>query len=475
MLVSEQTNTLTDVFQTSVQEFKAGLRGELICPGDAGYDEARRVFNVMIDRKPALIARCAGVSDVISAVNFARANGLLVAVRGGGHHVAGYAVCDGGLVIDLSPMKGMRIDPEARTVRAEPGLTWGELNHDLQAFGLGASGGYVSITGIAGLTLGGGFGWLERKHGLACDNLLSVDIVTADGRFLTASATQHQDLFWGVRGGGGNFGVVTSFEFQVHPVGMVLSGLLIHPLEKAKEVVRFFREYSPTFPEELHRSVLFFSVPPAPFLPSEAQGAPVVAIALCYVGDLKKGGELLRPLREFGPPLVDIVQPMPFSVAQTSADILWPAGLHNYWKSTFLTDLSDDAIDTMVDRFAGAPSPHTVVVVGETGGALSRVGEEETAFAHRRWPNYFLVTSAWESPAQSEENIRWTREFWEEMQPFAANAIYVNFESWEGEDRVKAAYSPQTYDRLVELKNKHDPTNLFRLNLNIKPAVRQLP
>jgi FAD/FMN-containing dehydrogenase len=469
MLVSEQTNTMTDVFETNVQVFKASLRGELICPGDAGYDEARGVFNVMIDRKPALIARCAGVADVISAVNFARTNGLLVAVRGGGHHVAGYAVCDGGLVIDLSPMKGMRIDPEARTVRAEAGLTWGELNHDLQAFGLGATGGYVSITGIAGLTLGGGFGWLMRKHGLACDNLRSVDIVTADGQFLTASATQNQDLFWGVRGGGGNFGVVTSFEFQVHPVGMVLSGLLIHPLERAKEVLRLFREHAPTVPEELTWGVLFFSVPPVPFLPPEAHGAPVVAIALCYAGDLTTGERVLRPLREFGPPLVDAVQPMPFSVAQTSADILWPPGLHNYWKSTFLHDLGDDAIDTIVDRFASVPSPQTVVVVEEPGGAISRVGEEETAFAHRRWAYNFLVTSAWESPTQSEQNIGWTREFWEAMQPFAANAVYVNFESWEGEDRVKAAYSPQIYDRLVGLKNKYDPTNLFRLNLNIKP------
>jgi len=465
----------TSPIPAAIDEFEASLRGELIRPDDADYDEARQVFNVMIDRKPALIARCAGVADVISAVNFARTRNLLVAVRGGGHTVTGNAVCDGGLVIDLSGMKGIRIDPAARTVRAEPGLTWGELNHDLQAFGLGATGGYVSITGIAGLTLGGGLGWLVRKHGTASDNLLSVDMVTADGQFLTASPAQNQDLFWGVRGGGGNFGVVTSFEFQAHDVGMVLGGLLIHPLPRAKEVLRLLREHVPTVPDELTWGVLLFSVPPVPFLPPEAHGAPVVAIGVCYAGPIETGEQVVRPFREFGPPLMDLVQPMPYSAAQTMADILWPPGFHHYWKSNFLKDLSEDAIDTMVDHFATVPSPHTVVVVDHNGGgAISRVQEDETAFAHRGWTYNFLLTSAWADPADSEKNIRWTREFWGAMQPFAANAVYVNYMDREGEDRVKAAYGPRVYERLVALKNTYDPTNFFQLNQNIKPTVHRL-
>ncbi|HKC75928.1 MAG TPA: FAD-binding oxidoreductase [Chloroflexota bacterium] len=466
------TIATTALDEATIQAFRAGLRGELIRPDHPGYDEARKVFNTMIDKKPALIARCAGAADVISAVNVARTNHLLVAVRGGGHNITGNAVCDGGIVIDLSRMKGLRIDQAARSARAEPGLTWGELNHDLQAFGLGATGGYISTTGIAGLTLGGGLGWMVRKHGLACDNLLSVDVVTADGQFLTASATQNQDLFWGLRGGGGNFGVVTSFEFQVHPVGMVLAGLLIHPLPKAPEVLRFFREHVATVPDELTWGVLLFNVPPVPFLPPEAHGAPVVAIGLVYTGPLDTGEQVVRPLREFGPPLADLLQPMPYSAAQTMADILFPPGFQNYWKSNYLQDLSDDAIDTIVNHLASVPLPHNVVLVDHNGGgAISRVGADETAFPHREWTYNFLICSNATNAADAETNIRWTRGFWEAMQPFAAEAVYVNYLGSEGEDRVKAAYGSAQYERLVALKNKYDPTNLFRLNQNIKPSV----
>ena len=342
----------TVLAETVVEEFKTSLRGKLIRPGDEDYDEARTVFNAMIDRYPALIIRCAGIADVIDSVNFARDNNLLVAVRGGGHNVTGNAVCDGGIVIDLSQMKGMQVDPLARTVHAEPGLTWGDLNHDLQVFGLGASGGFVSITGIPGLTLGGGFGWLVRKHGLAMDNLLSVDIVTADGRFLTASSTQNSDLFWGVRGGGGNFGVVTSFEFQVHPVGTVLGGLVIHPVTSAKDVLRLLRENVDTVPDELTWGILLFRVPPVPFLPEKMHGVPVIAIGVCYAGPIEEGERVLKPLRDFGQPLADAIQPMSYSVAQTMADVLWPPGHHNYWKSSYLKDLSNDAIETLVGHFA---------------------------------------------------------------------------------------------------------------------------
>ena len=472
--MAAQNETTRGMFleEAAIQEFKTTLRGELLRPGEDGYDDARKVFNVMIDKKPALIVRCAGVADVINAVNFARTNKLLVAVRGGGHSVPGHAVCDGGLVIDLSQMKGMRIDPGGHTVQAEAGLTWGELNHDLQVFGLGATGGYVSITGISGLTLGGGFGWLVRKHGLALDNLLSVDIVTADGSLLTASKSQNSDLYWGVRGGGGNFGVVTSFEFQVHPVGTVLAGLLIHPLTNAKDVLRLLRQHVDTVPDELTWGVLLFSAPPVPFLPAEMHGTPVAAIPVCYAGPIEVGEQVLQPIREFGPPLADLIQPMPYSVAQTSADTLWPPGHHNYWKSSYLKDLSDEAIETIVAQFATVPSPQTVVVIDHNGGgAISRVGQDETAFAHREWTYNFLISSEWANPADSEENIRWTREFWEAMQPFVANAVYVNFTSDEGEDVVRAAYAAKTHERLVAVKNKYDPTNLFRINHNIKPNM----
>ena len=453
----------------AVEAFRAGLRGRLIRPGDEGYDEARKVFNAMIDRHPALIVRCAGVADVIHAVNFARDNQLLLAVRGGGHSVTGNAVCEGGMVIDLSAMKGMWIHPAARTVRAEPGLTWGELNHDLQIFGLGATGGYISITGVPGLTLGGGLGWLVRKHGLALDNLLSVDIVTADGRLLTASSKENPDLFWGVRGGGGNFGVATSFEFQVHPVGVVLGGLIIHPLSNAGDVFRLLRENADTIPDELTWGILLFHVPPVPFLPKEMHGVPVAAIAVCYAGPIEEGERVLKPFRSFGRPLADAIQPMPFNIAQTMADVLWLPGRHNYWKSSFVKDLNDDAVKTMVDRFAKVPSRQTVVLLDHNGGgAISRVSRDATAYPHRDLAYNFLISTQWTDPADSEKNLRWTREFWEAMQPFVAKAMYVNYTSDEGDEVVRTSYT-HAHVRLVALKKKYDPTNLFRLNQNIKP------
>jgi FAD/FMN-containing dehydrogenase len=458
--------------EPTIAEFKTSLRGALIRPDDNGYDAARKIHNAMIDRRPDFIVRCAGVADVIGAVNFARSHDLLVAIRGTGHNIAGTSLCDGGLVIDLSLMKSVRIDPVARTARVEGGASWGELNHDLQAFGLAATGGFISTTGVSGLTLGGGLGWLVRKHGLALDNLVSADVVTADGKLLIASASQNEDLFWALRGGGGNFGVVASFEFRVHPAGMVLAGLVLHPASAGKEALQFWREFGPKASEEFTDGALVFNAPADMPLPDALRREPIVGIGGVYTGPLDAAASALAPLRRFGPPAADVIQPMPYSAAQTMADFLWPPGSLNYWKSGFLKALSDEAIDTILAYCAKAPSPRTVVVIEHNGhGAMSRVGADETAFGYRDWPYNFLVTSIWTDPADTNANIRWTREFCDAMQPFLADAVYVNYLGEEGEERVRCAYSPATYARLSQLKKKYDPANLFRLNQNIKPAA----
>jgi hypothetical protein len=449
--------------EATIHEFRAGLRGTLLRPGDDGYDAARRVWNGMIDRKPALIARCAGAADVISAVNVARTRDVLVSVRGGGHGVAGYAVCDGGLMIDLSPMKGIRVDPARRTARAQPGLTWGEFDQETQAFGLATTGGFVPTTGIAGLTLGGGLGYLMRRFGLACDNLLSVDIVTADGQLRTASPTENEDLFWGVRGGGGNFGVVTSFEYRLSAVGpMVLGGDILHPLTVAKEALQFYREFTHTAPDELTTHLAFVTSP---------EGHPVVAFIVCYSGPMGKGEEVIRPLRAFGSPVADLVGPMPYIAVQALGGPFYPPGRFNYWKSSFIYDLSDAAIDTMIAQFEAVPSPFSAVALEHLGGAMSRIGKDETAFNERTAPLSLIITSEWTDPAESENNIRWARDFWAAMRPFASEAAYVNYLDRGDEDRIRAAYGADKYERLVTLKNKYDPTNIFRLNQNIKPSL----
>lgn len=471
--VTTTTGGNTVLEEATVQEFKASLRGELLLPGDEGYDEARKIWNGMIDKRPALIARCAGVADVIDAVNFARTHNLLVSVRGGGHNVAGLAVCDGGIMIDLSLMKSVHVDPKARTARAQSGATLGDLDHETQVFGLAVPAGIVSTTGIAGLTLGGGIGWLTRKYGLTIDNLLSVDIVTADGRFLTASKTENADLFWGVRGGGGNFGIVTSFEYRLHPVGpVVVAGMVLHPMEKAKEVLQFYREYVATAPEELTAMPILRLAPALPFVPEELHGAPVIGVAACYAGPVEEGERVLQPLKEFGSPVLDVIAPKPFAVHQTMLDAGAPQGLYYYLKSEYLSGLSDEAIDVMADYGARIASPLTVVGFFQLGGAESRVDEDDTAYAHRDAAFAMVIQAAWQDPAQSDEHIGWTREFWTAMQPFSTGGVYVNFLSEDdGEDRVRAAYGAEKYERLVALKNKYDPTNLFRLNQNIKPAV----
>lgn len=447
----------------AVETLGTSLRGRLIGPDHEDYDAARKVWNGMIDRKPALIARCAGAADVIQAVNFARTHDLLVSVRGGGHNVAGNAVCDDGIVVDLSSMKGIRVNPTNRTVRAEPGLTWREFDRETQAFGLATTGGFISTTGIAGLTLGGGLGWLMRSYGLACDNVLSVDLVKANGQFLTASSTENQDLFWGIRGGGGNFGVVTSFEYQLHPVGpMVLGGAVAHPLPKAKEAFQFYREYTEAAPEQL---TTYAALGPSP------DGVPVAVLATCYNGSLEKGQQIVRPLQEFGPPVADMIAPIPYTALQSMFDALYPSRRLSYWKSSFLRELSDDAIGTMIEFFTDAPSPFSAVALEELGGVVSRVSKEDTAFGDRSAHYSLIITSEWTDPAESERNIRWARDLWKAMQPFARDAVYVNYLDSDEQNRTEAAYGPENYTRLLALKNKYDPTNLFRMNQNIKPTV----
>jgi FAD/FMN-containing dehydrogenase len=445
----------------TVQTFKASLRGEVIRPGDDSYDAARKVWNGMIDRRPALIARCAGVADVIRAIQFARAHELLIAVRGGGHNVAGSAVCDGGLVIDLSRLKGIRVDPVRHTARAEGGVTWGEFDHETQVHGLATTGGFVSTTGIAGLTLGGGLGWLMGAYGLACDNLLSVDLVTAEGTLITASATEHEDLFWGVRGGGGNFGVVTSFEYRLYAVGPVLAGLLLYPLAKAREVLRFYRDYLKTAPDELTSMALLRTWP---------DGTPVVGLALCYPGAIAQGEAVVRALRRRGPPTVDHIGPMAYTRLQAMFDRFAPPGQQNYWRSSFLPELSDDAIDTLVDRFTTVLSPQSMLLLEHPHGAVSRVRPDQTAFSHRGPHFVYNLVSMWSDLAESDKHIAWTRQFWSAMQPFSYRGVYVNYLSQEGKDRVRAAYGVN-YERLVALKNKYDPLNVFRFNQNIESTV----
>jgi FAD/FMN-containing dehydrogenase len=452
----------TGLEDSVVEAFKASLRGALLRPGDVGYDDTRKIHNGMIDRRPALIACCASVADVLTGVRFAREHDLLVSVRGGGHGMPGFAVCEGGLMLDLSGMKSVHVDPHHRTVRAEAGVTWGEFDHETQAFGLATTGGVVGSTGIAGLTLGGGHGFLMRRYGLACDNLLSVDVVTADGRWLCASATEHAELFWGLRGGGGNFGVVTSFEYRLHPLETMLAGMVIYPMAQAKAFLKRYREVTSTAPDELGSLVALGTLP---------DGTQAAVLLVGYSGPIADGEKLLRPLREFGPPLADQVSPSPYMALQGISEHFNPRGYRNYLKTNYLRELSDDAIDILVERYASVPAPFSHIVVEHMGGAVSRMDRQATAYNYRDAQYNFLIVGMWADPAQDARAIPWVRSLWQALQPFSSGNIYVNYESDVGVDRVQAAYGAAKYDRLVALKNTYDPTNFFRLNANIKPTV----
>ena len=449
---------------------KSRLSGQLLAPGDDGYDAARAVFNTMIDRHPAFIARCANVDDIVHAVRFAREQDLLLSVKCTGHNVAGFAVCDGGLVIDLSLMKAIAVNASAHTVRVEAGCTWGEVNDALQPHSLAAAGGFVSITGVSGLTLGGGLGWLVRKHGLALDNLISARVVLADGRVVTASSDEHQDLFWGLRGGGGNFGIVTEFEFKAHEAGTVLAGGVLHPMASARQALRRFRDFEAAAPEEFSGSALLFHFPQDPSAPEPLRGAPLVGMGGVFAGPVQAGEQLVQPLRAYGPPIVDMFQASPYNQVQRMADFAFPAGCRNYWKSGYLKSLSDQAIDTLVDFMERVPSPQTVIVLEHNGnGALERVPDSATAFGSRSWPYNFVVTSAWSAPHDTDRNIAWTRELFAAMRPFLADAAYVNYLGGdEGAEGLRAAYGSKV-ERLASLKLKYDPENLFRMNQNVQP------
>ncbi|HKQ18292.1 MAG TPA: FAD-binding oxidoreductase [Candidatus Eisenbacteria bacterium] len=454
----------------AIADLARHFRGPLIRPPDPRYDAERRIWNGAIDRRPDLIARCTGAADVRAAVRFARERELLVAVRGGGHNVAGTAVCDGGIVIDLSPMKGMRVDPRARVAKAQPGLLWGEFDHETQSYGLATPGGIVTHTGIAGLTLGGGLGWLMRRHGLTADNLLSADVITADGSLVHASAEEHADLFWGLRGGGGNFGIVTSFEYRLHAVGPnVLAGVILHPAARAREVLKFYRDFIAKAPDELMTILALRMAPPAPFLPESIHGQPVVIVAVCCAGTVEDGERALAPLRRFGKPLVDLIRPTPYASHQAMLDAGVPHGLGYYWKSEYLRPLSDDLIETLVAHAWRVATPESYSAVFHMGGAVSREDPDGSAFEDRRAAHAMTIDGVWSDPAASEACIAWTREFWEAVRPHSTGRVYMNFLGEEGQDRVRAAYGAAKYERLRGLKRKYDPTNFFRMNQNIVP------
>jgi FAD/FMN-containing dehydrogenase len=454
--------------EATVRDLRDTMRGELVLPGDADYHEARSVWNGMIDRRPAMIARCTGTSDVIAAVGFARSEGLTVAVRGGGHNVAGNATCDGGLVIDLSPMKGMRVDAEARTVRAQGGLTWGELDNETQAFGLATTGGLVTTTGISGFTLGGGVGWMMRKHGLACDNLLSADLVTADGQIVRASESENAELLWGLRGGGGNFGVVTEFEFRLHPVSQVLGGLVAWPAQAAPDVLRYWRDWVRDTPDELCTMAAFLYAPPEPFVPPEVVGSPIFGIACFHLDPDGSAEDDLQPLRDLGP-AVDVLGPMPYQAVQGMFDAGAPRGSRNYWRSAFVDTLGDEAIDSIVSQAEGLPAPMGQLHIHQLGGAMSRIPAGATALGNRDAGFLMNYIGLWLDPSQDEAGTAWARGASDAMQPYSTGARYVNFLADEGEAGVRSAYEEETYTRLRGLKAQYDPTNFFHLNQNIKP------
>jgi FAD/FMN-containing dehydrogenase len=455
--------------EAAIQGLAAGLQGELIRSGDTDYDTARTVYNAMIDRHPALVARCACADDIIACVNFARRNDLLVSVRGGGHNAGGLGVCDGGLVIDLSALRGVQVDAANRTVRVEGGCLWSDVDRATHAYGLAVPSGVIASTGVGGLTLGGGIGHLTRKCGLTIDNLLAADIVLANGSLVTASATENADLFWGVRGGGGNFGVVSSFLFRAHPVSTVMAGPTLWPLAQARDVMRWYREFLPAAPEDLNGFFAFLTVPPGPPFPEPLHLQKMCGVVWCYTGPEEHADEVFRPVREFGPPALHGVHAMPFPALQSAFDPIYPAGLQWYWRADFVKELSDAAIERHVAFGAELPTWQSTMHMYPIDGAAHRVGPEETAFSYRdaNWAQVMVGVDP--DPANNERTVSWTRRYFDALHPYSAGGAYVNFMMEEGQDRIRATYRGN-YARLREVKRRYDPDNLFRVNQNIRPA-----
>ena len=472
MVVDEiRTVSGSDVDPAAVDAFAGALRGPLIKPGDTDYEAARRVHNGMIDKRPALIARCTDVSDVILGVNFARENGLLLAVRGGGHNGPGLGTCDDGLVLDLSGMNGVRVDPEARTARVEGGCTLGDVDHATHAFGLATPLGVCSTTGVGGLTLGGGMGHISRQYGLSIDNLLEVDMVLADGSFVTASEQQLPDLFWAIRGGGGNFGVVTSFLFQLHPVSTVYAGPMLWHMDVAEDVLRWYAAFTAEAPDELTGSVVFISVPPEPPFPETLWNMTMLAIVWCYSGPLEQAEDLFLPIRtRFGAPALDGVDAMPFPVLQSMVDDVWPPGTQMYWKADFVNEMTDESVRVCVQQALKKPVGPSALGFHPIDGAAARVPADTTPWSHRdaRWAE--AIVGATHDPAENDVIIAWARETWDLLHPFSAGGGYVNFMMEEGTERIRATYGGN-YDRLARIKARYDPDNLFRVNQNITPKT----
>ena len=456
---------------SDVEAFKAEFRGRLLTADDEGYDEARTIWNAMIDRRPALIAQASANEDVMLAVNFARDHGILFSVRGGGHNIAGNAVCEGGLMIDLSGMKSVQIDTEKRIANVGPGALLGDFDREAQAHNLATPLGINSTTGVAGLTLGGGFGWLSRKYGMTVDNLLSADVVTANGMTVRASESENADLFWGIRGGGGNFGIVTNFEFQLYEFGPdVLTGLIVFPFDQAKEVLGKYREAVKSMPDELNVWVVMRKAPPLPFLPEEAHGKEAVILAIFYAGDPAEGEKLIGPMKNFGTPFGQFIGVQPYTAWQQAFDPLLTPGARNYWKSHNFAELSDGAIDTAIKYVSNLPSPHTEIFFGLIGGQASRVDADATAYSQRDALWACNVHGRWETPEEDREGIAWARAFFDAAAPFATGGVYVNFMPEDETERISKAYAPNVWKRLVELKDKWDPSNLFRMNQNVRPS-----
>lgn len=452
----------------TIDQLRGRVRGDVITPSDQGYDEARKVYNAMIDRRPRAVVRCMNAGDVMAAVEFARENTLDLAVRGGSHSVPGFGTCDDGIVIDLTRMRSVRVDPRSQTARAEGGATWGDFNHATYAFGLATTGGIISTTGIAGLTLGGGIGYLSRGFGLSCDNLISADVVTADGRFLGASDRENEDLFWAIRGGGGNFGVVTAFEYKLHPVKDIYGGVMFYELSEAANVLRFFRDFIATAPQELGAFPAFQIAPPLPFIPEKRHGDTFIAIVGCWAGPLDRGERAFKPFHEVASVVAEHVGPMPYPALNSAFDALLPPGLQHYWKANFVTELTDGAIAAHIQHGPKVPAVSSTVHIYPINGACHAVAADATAFAYRHANFATVIAGMWPDPNQNETNIKWVRDYYHATAPFSEEGGYVNFMAGDDQDRIQANYRGN-YPRLVAIKRKYDPSNLFHMNQNIRP------